>query len=59
MVSTEPVFGVILCVNEHLSPANKKGIAVKESNNIRKNAVNIWRIRRKTLNLRHEKDART
>lgn len=30
-----------------------------ELNNIRKNAVNIWRIRRKTLILRHEKDART
>jgi len=41
------------CVDEHLSPANKKGIAVKELNNIRKNAVNIWRIRRKALNLRH------
>ena len=38
---------------------NKKEIAVKELNNIRKNAVNIWRIRRKTLNLRYEKDAKT
>lgn len=59
MVYTELVFGAILSVDEHLSLANKKGIAVKELNNIRKNAVNIWRIRRKTLNLRHEKDART
>ena len=47
------------CVDEHLSPMNKKEIAVKELNNIRKNAVNIWRIRRKTLNLRYEKDAKT
>lgn len=59
MVYTELDFGAILCVDEHLSPANKKGIAVKKSNNIRKNAVNILRIRRKALNLRHEKDAKT
>lgn len=59
MVYTEPVLEAILCVDEHLSPANKNEIAVKEPNNIRKNAVNIWRFRRKTLNLRHEKDAKT